>query len=102
VVPYAKGEEGVKVAVVPLSDRVPATGPTPVSRKLAVVTLPGATASENVAVTAAPMGTFVAPASGDVPVTVGGVRSGAAPVVKDQEVSDAIAFPARSCTPVVT
>jgi hypothetical protein len=66
-----------------------------------VETLAGATASENVAVTVVAIATPVAPASGLTAVTVGGVRSGATPVVNVQTKSAARLFPATSSTPVV-
>jgi hypothetical protein len=92
----------VKVATCPARLTVPRTGTTPAARVNVVAeTLAGASASEKVAETAVPMGTPVAPASGLTAVTVGGVRSGAAPVVNVQTKSAARLFPATSSTPVV-
>src|SRR2546425_1363754 len=48
------------------------------------------------------IGTAVAPLAGSVEVTMGGVVSGAAPVVKLQKKLLANGIPARSFTPVVT
>jgi hypothetical protein len=84
VVPYASGDEGVNVAVESASVTVPATGFVPLTRNVVVETLAGATASENVAVTVVPMATLVAAAVGVTAMTVGGVRSGGASVLKSQ------------------
>lgn len=78
---YARFAEGLNVAVFPLRLTVPVTPPTV---KLAAVTVAGATASLNVTLiepfTATPVWLF----AGFVEVTVGGVLSAAAAVVKDQ------------------
>jgi hypothetical protein len=81
VVPYASGEDGENVAVLPLTLTVPDTPPTV---KLVVVTDAGATASLKVALTALFTATPVWLPGGFVEVTVGGVVSAAAAVVKDQ------------------
>ena len=57
-------------------------------------------ASENVAVGAVAVDWSVAPLAGVKPVTVGGVVSGAAAVVKVQVTSAARRLPATSATPV--
>ncbi len=57
-------------------------------------------ASLKVAVTVVPVLTPVAPLAGDVEVTVGGVVSAAAVVVKDQVTLLASALPATSLTPL--
>jgi hypothetical protein len=62
----------------------------------------GFIASLNVILTEVFVATPVAPSAGEVEVTVGDVVSGATPVVKVQEKSPDMAFPARSLTPVVT
>ena len=83
VVPYARFADGVKVAVVPLRVADPVTDEAPaLSWKVAVLTF--FTASLNVAVTGVLTETAVAPLTGLVALTVGGVLSGAAPVVNDQ------------------
>ncbi|MEA3552748.1 hypothetical protein U7114_19295, partial [Pseudarthrobacter sp. C1] len=65
------------------------------------MTVEASIASENVPVAFAVTATPVAPAAGDVPVTVGAVVSPppAAAVVKDQVLSCANALPATSFTP---
>ncbi len=65
-----------------------------------VVRVDGLIASENVAVGAVLVAWFVAPLAGVKPVTVGGVVSCAAAVVKVHETSAARRFPATSATPV--
>jgi hypothetical protein len=96
----------VNVAVVPFRATVPGTNPpfapVPLRKKVCELRVPGAIASENVAETAVPTGTPTEDGGGVEVTTVGGVRSGAAPVVNVHAVSEAIAFPARSRTPVVT
>jgi hypothetical protein len=101
VVLEASGADGVNVAVDPATDTVPATGEPPFKRNVAVVTLAGAMASEKVAETVVPADTPVAPSSGVVDETVGGVVSGASPVVKLQTNSTARLLPAASSIPVV-
>src|SRR2546425_3622757 len=76
-------------AVVPLTTRV----------TLVVLIVEAVIASLNVAVTFVPTATPVAPLAGAVPVTVGGVVSAAAAVVKVQVLSRTSALPARSFTP---
>ena len=67
-----------------------------------VVTVAGWTTSEKVARTVELTLTPVSPERGATEITVGGVRSGGAAVAKVQTKSEAMAFPARSCAPVVT
>jgi len=66
------------------------------------VTVDLLTSSLNVAVIVESMPIQVEPLDGDVEMTLGGVVSGATAVVKVQVRGAAIAFPARSFTPVVT
>src|SRR5512146_2445034 len=99
VVPFARGADGVKVAVAPLTETVPVTPPLTVND--AAVTLAGATASLNVAVIAEPTATSVALFAGLVEFTAGGVVSAAAVVVKVQVRLAARWFPATSVTAVV-
>lgn len=81
----ASGAEGLKVAVVPESVTVPGTLVDPCfKRKVPVVTVDGSTASLNVAATDAERETPVAPFTGLVEATVGGVVSDAGPVENDQ------------------
>ena len=72
-----------------------------VSVNVVALTVVGSIASENVAVGAIALDTPVAPLTGDVPVTVGGVVSGggADATVKVQVASAARGLPARSLTP---
>src|SRR5439155_537880 len=81
---------------------VTAVPPGPVTLKLAVVIVKGSIASLKVALMVWLIGTAVAPLAGTVALTVGGVVSGVAPVVKLQPKSVASALPARSLAPVVT
>jgi hypothetical protein len=67
-----------------------------------VVTVVGLTGSLKMAVRAEDVDTFVAPLVGLVEFTVGGVRSGATPVVKVQLKGAASTLPARSLMPVVS
>jgi hypothetical protein len=99
----ASTEDGVKVVTVPARLTAPVTGaPLPSFRvKEAVETVERSTGSLKVAVTVVLTGTLVVLAAGVVPVTVGGVMSGAAPVVNVQEYREAKVFPARSLIPVV-
>ena len=91
----------MNVAVGPLSVTFPDTGaPSPVRRKVA--SLRFVTGSVKLAVTDVPTGTPVAPSTGVVEETVGGVVSDAWFVVKVQVQSVARGFPAKSLTPVVT
>jgi hypothetical protein len=76
VAPLARGADGVNVAVAPLTEIVPVTPPLRVNDD--AVTLAGATASLNVAVTAEPTATPVALFAGLTELTVGGVESAAA------------------------
>jgi hypothetical protein len=76
---FARGADGVNVTVAPFTEIVPVTPPT-VNED--AVTLAGATASLNVAVTAALIATPVALLAGAVELTVGGFVSTAAAVVK--------------------
>jgi hypothetical protein len=107
VVPKFKGEPGgnAKVTVAPLVVMLPVTSVLVVlflSVKVRVVTVAGSTGSLKVAVRAEDVDTFVAPLVGLVEFTVGGVRSGATPVVKVQVKGVASALPARSSMPVVS
>jgi hypothetical protein len=82
----ASAADGRKVAVVPESVTVPATPAVPrFRRKVAVVTVEALNVSLNVAETVEETGTAVAPFTGEVDATVGGVVSGAALVVNVQE-----------------
>jgi len=69
------------------------------SVKLVGVTVEASIASLNVALIAVDTGTPLAPATGEVDVTVGGVSSR---VVNDNEKIAASPFPATSLAPVVT
>jgi hypothetical protein len=81
---------------------VPVTGEIPRStRKLAGVTVAGLSGSLKVAIITAFTETLVAASAGTVVVTVGGVMSGAAPVVNDHTYPSSNALPARSSAPVV-
>jgi hypothetical protein len=98
----ASGAAGVSVAVVPVSDTLAETPPAgPVSVNEVVVTLEAFTVSLKVAWTVVLCATFDALLAGRTLCTVGGVRSGAAAVVKVHTTSEARLFPARSCAPVV-
>ncbi len=66
------------------------------------VTVVGSTGSLNVTVRAEDVDTFVASLVGLVALTVGGVRSGATLVVKDQAKMLVSALPAKSLMPVVS
>jgi hypothetical protein len=99
VAPLARGADGVNVTVAPLTEIVPATPPLRVNED--AVTLAGATASLNVAVTAEPTATPVALFAGLTELTVGGVVSAAAVVVNVQVRSDARWLPATSVTAAV-
>ena len=84
----ARPAVGVNVATVPTMFTVPVTAAPPVvvaSVKLAVVIVELVIASEKVADTEEVVATPVAALAGDVEETVGGVVSGAAPVVNCQE-----------------
>jgi len=70
--------------------------------KVELFTVAVLTSSSNVTVTAASVSMQLEPLDGDVELTLGGVVSGATPVVKAQVAGTCIAFPARSFTPVVT
>ena len=82
----AKSEMGVNVAVLPLTFTVPVTNAPPAMRrvKLAVVSVELVIGSENVADTEVLTMIPVAPLAGEVADTIGGVVSGAAPVVNCQ------------------
>ena len=99
----ARKAKGVNVAVLPLTFTVPVTGALPVvtSVKLAVVSVEVVIGLEKVADTEEFNATPVVATMGDVEDTVGGVVSGAAAVVKDQEKSAAIGLPAASATRLV-
>jgi hypothetical protein len=100
VVENAKAAEGVKVAVLvaALYATVAVTA-VPAAFLSTKDSVEGWTASLNVAVTAVPVDTLVAPAAGERAVTVGAVRSGGAAVVKDQVVG-AMVLPAASLAPL--
>src|SRR5213082_2189473 len=96
---------GFSVAILLLTSypTVPITVPPgPVNLKLAVLIVKGSIASLKVALMVWLIGTAVAALAGRVALTVGGVVSGVAPVVKLQLKSVASALPAKSLTPVVT
>src|SRR6185369_4775570 len=76
--------------------------PGPATLKLAVLIVRGSIASLKVALMVWLTGTAVAPSSGTVELTAGGVVSGVAPVVKLQPKLVESALPARSMAPVVT
>src|SRR5437667_431689 len=78
-----------------------AVPPGPVTLKLAVVTVKGSIASLNVALMVWLIATSVAPLAGTVKLTVGGVVSGVAPVVKLQLKFAASPLLAKSLAPVV-
>jgi len=94
---------GVKVAVAPTKATVPATGvvPGPVKVKVVPLIVAGSIAVLNVAETFWLMGTFVAPLTGIVAMTVGGAVLGAAPVVKLHTKLAASALPGTLFAPVV-
>jgi hypothetical protein len=84
----ARAAEGVNLAVLPLMLTVPASAPPPVvgdTLNVAVVSDELVIASENVADTVELVATPFAAFEGDTDDTVGGVVSGAAPVVNVQE-----------------
>ena len=91
------------MAVVALTFTVPVTAAPPVfaSVKLVVVSVELLIASEKVADTEAFSATPVAAFAGDVESTVGGVVSGATPVVNCQVKLAASALPAASFAAVV-
>src|SRR5438876_7608826 len=96
---------GFSVAILLLTSypTVPITVPPgPVTLKLAVLIVNGSIASLKVALMVWLIGTAVAPSAGTVALTIGGVVSGVAPVVKLQPKSVTSALPARSLAPVVT
>lgn len=96
----ASGVECAKVTVVPETVMLPAT--VGLSRNVAAVTVAESIGSLKVAVIAEESDTPVAPLTGLVAVTVGGVVSGAAPVVKVQTRAAVMGFPAKSLMPVVS
>ena len=91
---------GAKVAVVPVTAMLPAA--VGLNEKVAVVTVAGSIGSLKVAVTAEESATPAAPLVGFVAVTMGGVVSGTAPVVKVHTRLLASGFPAKSLMPVVS
>ena len=100
----ARDALGVNVAVLPLTPTEPLTGvPLLVTTKVnvAVVSVALFIGSENMAANAELSATPVAPLSGDVESTVGGVVSGGAVVVNDHAKLLANALPATSRAPVV-
>src|SRR6185503_9116695 len=80
---------------------VTAVPPGPINLKLAVLMVKGSIASLKVALMVWLIGTAVAALAGTVALTVGGIVSSVAPVVKLQLKSAAGALPARSLAPVV-
>jgi hypothetical protein len=102
VLPF-RAADGVNVAVLPLMlTRPPLAVPSEAARmKLAVVRVEFLIASEKVADTEEFSATPVSAFAGDVADTIGGVVSGAAPVVKFQVKLAASALPAESVAPVV-
>jgi hypothetical protein len=102
-VPATRGPDAVKVAVLPLTLTVPATGDPPAdvaSLTLALLSVELFIGSEKVADTGVPSATPVAPKDGDVAKTVGAVVSTIAAVAKVQLKLADIAFPAASLAPV--
>ena len=99
----ARPAVGVNVAVLPLTFTVPLTAAPPVvaSVKLVVMSVELSIASEKVADTEAFSVTPVAPLSGEVEDTVGGVVSGTGPVVNCQVKLAARGLPAASFAAVV-
>ena len=101
-----KGVPGgnAKVTVAPLVVILPVTGLFALSLSVTVsaVTVAGSTGSLKVAVRAEDIDTFAAPLVGLVALTVGGIRSGAALVVKVQIRGLAMALPAKSLMPLVS
>src|SRR6266699_822760 len=79
-----------------------AVPPGPITLKLAVLMVKGSIAALKVALMGWVIATAVAPLAGTVELTIGGVVSGVAPVVKLQLKSVASALPAKSLAPVVT
>jgi hypothetical protein len=97
----AKAPIGVNVAVTPEYDTVPGTGVVPCfTVNVAVLTVWAFSGLLKVAASALVIGTFVAPLTGTVETTVGGVMSGVAPVVKLHTYGATMAFPERSMIPV--
>ena len=95
---------GVNVAVLPAIATVPLTGVpelVTINVKVEFVSVALFIGSENIAANAELSATPVAPATGVVDNTVGGVVSGAAAVVNDQLTFDTSALPAASRVPVV-
>jgi hypothetical protein len=94
---------GVSVAVAPTKATVPVTGviPGPVKVKVVPLIVAGSIAVLNVAETFWLVGTFVAPLTGIVAMTVGGAVLGAAPVVKLHTKLAASALPGTLFAPVV-
>jgi len=95
----ARLAEGVNLAVLPLMLTAPGTAVPPavcLRVKLAVLSVEFVIASEKLADTEEFSATPLAPLTGDVEDTVGGVVSGAAAVVNCQVKSDARALPAAS------
>ena len=99
----ARGADGVNVAVVPLTFTVPVTAAPPVfaNVKLVVVSVGLVIDSENVADTEEFSATPVALFAGEVEDTVGGVVSGAGPVVNFQMKLAPRGLPAASFAAVV-
>ena len=95
--------DGVKVAVLPVSATVPVTEELPACRvKVVVLMVEGLIASLKVALIELFNATPVWLLVGFVEVTVGGVVSAPAAVVKDQLWFAGSEFPATSLAPVVT
>src|SRR5450759_1774302 len=93
----ARFAAGVKVAVEPLYETVPATDVAPCFKvKVVAVRVDGSIGTLKVAVTILLRTTPVARSAGSVKVTVG-----AASVVNVNTISAASALPAKSVTPVV-
>jgi hypothetical protein len=99
------GVVGVKIALLAPTayETVPVTGvpPGPVNVKLDAVIVDGSMSSLKVTAICEFNAVFVAPAAGTLSVTVGGVTSGAAPVVKVHAKSLGSALPDESVTAVV-
>jgi hypothetical protein len=97
-----KGVEGMNVAVVPLYVTVPEMGVEPFIRvKVDALTVDVVKVSLKVAVIGPLSPAPVVESVGLVDETVGGVISGAAPVVNDHEKFEPITLPSTSLTPDV-
>ena len=87
VVEYARGPDGVNVAVVPLYDTVPVT---PLTVKVVLFIVAEVIASLNVAVMALPTAIFTPPLTGLVALTIGGIISDPVPSLNRDNTSPAL------------